>query len=361
MDTATAPAPLKQAFFLDPSYPDFLEDRLFDTSNAALNRDDQLLPFARLREHLAQLGIPLHTADRLRSGAVRAEVNHYWSLGMFDYESLLGRQDVRLRGFFMLEPPLVAPRMYAQLPALAARFEKVYLHNTFGDGYPIQGIARPRLEKLYVPQPYDDVVEPHWSRRDRQNMLVVIAGLHNPMRRKPELYSKRIDAVGSLAPLDAIDLYGRGWERWWTRKAATPAYWRHRAAIGRSYRGACSSKMETLSRYRFSLCFENTTMLGYVTEKIFDCLYAGTVPVYLGAQDISTLIPPEAYVDMRDFGSDNYRAMWDGIRGMSDDEWERKREAGRQFIRTTGRSLYHRSLINVLCQDSTPTPAAAYA
>ncbi|MFG6486784.1 glycosyltransferase family 10 domain-containing protein [Roseateles sp. BYS78W] len=347
------------AVFIDPSSDHFLEDRLFDTSNPTLNRDGTLLPFARLREHLQAHGIPVHTADRLRDGSVKARTNHYWSLGLLNgHRSLAGRADVRLRGFILLEPPLVAPWMYRALPELANTFEQVFLHNTLGDGYEIAGVPRPRLAKLHWPQPYADASEPHWSRTDRQSKLVVIAGLHNPRRRKPEFYSSRIEAVGALEPLGAVDLYGRGWERWWTRQAASPAYWLHRRAIRSTYRGSCASKMDTLSQYRFSLCFENMPMLGYVTEKIFDCLYAGTVPVYLGAPDISTLIPPQAYIDMRDFGSNDYAAMWASVSAMTDAEWQRRREAGRDFLRTAGKTLYHDSLVNIVATSIDGLPAA---
>jgi len=342
-------APPDHAVFIDPSSDDFLDDRLFDLSNAALNRDGTLLPFARLRDQLATRGIPVHTADRLRDGSVRARTHHYWSLGMLGgHRSLIGRADARLRGFILLEPPLVAPWMYQALPELTRAFEKVFLHNTYGDGYDLTGVQRQRLAKLYWPQPYADVQEPYWSRINRQNKLVVIAGLHNPRRRRPEFYSSRIEAIGALEPLAAVDLYGRGWERWWTRQAASPSYWRHRGAIRSTYRGGCASKMETLSQYRFSLCFENMPMLGYVTEKIFDCLYAGTVPVYLGAQDITALIPPEAYVDMRDFGSDDYEAMWAHVGAMSDAEWQRRRVAGRDFLRSAAGMRYHDSMQHMI-------------
>ena len=46
---------------------------------------------------------------------------------------------------------------------------------------------------------------------------------------------------------------------------------------------------------------ENFTYPGYVTEKIFDALAAGSIPVYLGAPDIESFVPKETFIDMRDF------------------------------------------------------------
>ena len=42
-------------------------------------------------------------------------------------------------------------------------------------------------------------------------------------------------------------------------------------------------KRHALSRYLFYLAFENTIEPGYVTEKVFDALKSGSVPIYLGA------------------------------------------------------------------------------
>lgn len=61
-------------------------------------------------------------------------------------------------------------------------------------------------------------------------------------------------------------------------------------------------KISTLERYRFCICFENTTGLqGYITEKIFSCFAAGCIPVYWGADNIESYIPKSCFIDYRDF------------------------------------------------------------
>ena len=40
---------------------------------------------------------------------------------------------------------------------------------------------------------------------------------------------------------------------------------------------------------------------GYISEKIFDCFFAGTVPLYLGAPDIEDYIPADTFIDLRQF------------------------------------------------------------
>jgi hypothetical protein len=63
-----------------------------------------------------------------------------------------------------------------------------------------------------------------------------------------------------------------------------------------------STKLETIARYRFTLAFENSGTVDYVTEKFFDPLIVGSVPVYMGAPNVSEFAPaPNSFIDVRDF------------------------------------------------------------
>ncbi|XP_043712513.1 glycoprotein 3-alpha-L-fucosyltransferase A-like [Telopea speciosissima] len=50
-------------------------------------------------------------------------------------------------------------------------------------------------------------------------------------------------------------------------------------------------KVEALKRYKFSLAFENSNEEDYVTEKFFQSLVAGSVPVVVGAPNIQEFAP----------------------------------------------------------------------
>ncbi|KAJ3673686.1 hypothetical protein LUZ60_005678 [Juncus effusus] len=50
-------------------------------------------------------------------------------------------------------------------------------------------------------------------------------------------------------------------------------------------------KVETLKKYKFSLAFENSNEEDYVTEKFFQSLVAGTIPVVVGAPNIHDFAP----------------------------------------------------------------------
>lgn len=64
-----------------------------------------------------------------------------------------------------------------------------------------------------------------------------------------------------------------------------------------------ATKFATIARYRFSLAFENSVAPDYVTEKLFEPLLLGTVPVYLGAPNVAEFAPDHSYVDASAFPS----------------------------------------------------------
>jgi hypothetical protein len=65
-----------------------------------------------------------------------------------------------------------------------------------------------------------------------------------------------------------------------------------------------ATKFETIAAYQFTLAFENAIAPDYVTEKFFDPLIVGSVPVYLGAPNVAEFAPGErCYIDASNFES----------------------------------------------------------
>ncbi len=79
------------------------------------------------------------------------------------------------------------------------------------------------------------------------------------------------------------------------------------------------TKLETIAKYKFALAFENAIGPDYVTEKFFDPLIAGSIPIYLGAPNIDEFAPGEqCYINVTDFES--AKSLAEHIMYLSEDE-----------------------------------------
>ena len=103
------------------------------------------------------------------------------------------------------------------------------------------------------------------------------------------------------APIDRCGRYSFAAEL--MRHIRTDSYGRqlnNRTMAGPDLGG--TSKRATIQRYKFTLALENSIAPDYVTEKFFDPLLAGSVPVYRGAPNVAELAPgPKSYIDAADF------------------------------------------------------------
>jgi hypothetical protein len=79
------------------------------------------------------------------------------------------------------------------------------------------------------------------------------------------------------------------------------------------------SKLDTIAQYQFTLAFENAVAPDYVTEKFYDPLLAGSVPVYLGAPNIETFAPGDhCFINVAEFADP--RSLAGHLRAVSQDE-----------------------------------------
>lgn len=73
--------------------------------------------------------------------------------------------------------------------------------------------------------------------------------------------------------------------------------------------GFRKQKLEKVNKYKFTLVFENCYhefwSWDYITEKIWDAFKSKTVPIYYGCYNIEKRIPPELYIDYRQFKDDD--------------------------------------------------------
>jgi hypothetical protein len=107
------------------------------------------------------------------------------------------------------------------------------------------------------------------------------------------------------------------------------------------------NKMKVIGGYKFTLAFENAIAPDYVTEKFFDPLIAGSVPVYLGAPNVDELAPADrCYIDVADF--DGPEALAGHLQSLAGDD-----DAYGEYLSWKQRPL-RPSFLGLLEQQRTP-------
>jgi hypothetical protein len=155
-----------------------------------------------------------------------------------------------------------------------------------------------------------------------------------------ELYTERVNAIRWFEqnhPED-FDLYGIGWDRYYFKGILSKL---NRFGVLTkllkqkypSYKGSVKSKREVLQKYKFAICYENARDIpGYITEKIFDCFFAGCVPVYWGASNVTEHISENAFIDKRNFNT--YEELYKYLKNMPNEEYMNYLEAIKNFIKS---------------------------
>lgn len=67
--------------------------------------------------------------------------------------------------------------------------------------------------------------------------------------------------------------------------------------------GPVPDKIAFEKNYKFTMCFENASSVGYTTEKIMEAFAGQTVPIYWGNPDIAKEFNPDAFINCHDFAS----------------------------------------------------------
>lgn len=230
----------------------------------------------------------------------------------------------------IMEPPAVSSRSYqAEYHAL---FGKIL---TWNDDL----LTNKRYHKFCYPQPLPKV-RFKVSFDDKQ-LLVMICG--NKCSNYPnELYSERRRVIEFFERKELeFDLYGFGWEK--------ERY--------KNYKGSTDQKLNVLSQYKFSICYENSCNIkGYITEKIFDCFFARCIPVYWGADNVEDYIPGDCFIDRRRFCST--QDVYSFISGMPEREYEKYLERidcflnSNKFYENFSVDAYVKKWMEVICSEN---------
>lgn len=270
-------------------------NNIFDL-NLPGNRDGCYEPYLLLRQLLLTHGIELNTPDKYKAGKIHFELHMDAQL----------RINAKAPCYVILyESPQIRP--INQSKYLLAKYRRIF---TWRDDW----VDGQRYIKLNLPNKIAVNNSRGW--RGREKLCCLISANKTVPHASPLLlYSERVNLIRWFerhAPQD-FDLFGIGWDKPVARhglvgrvigKVQSYIPKRKGLVFFPSYRGKVASKLEVFQRYRFSICYENVRELpGYITEKIWDSFFAGCVPVYWGASNITSYIPENCFIDRRKFAS----------------------------------------------------------
>lgn len=160
--------------------------------------------------------------------------------------------------------------------------------------------------------------------KNKIKKAVMVASKKNSSH-KNELYSKREEIINwyNENKFKHFDLYGRGWDRFkfkiyplkylnrfekLSKIMSKTIFYNNYENV---YKGKIDNKLDLISNYQFCYCLENIKNIkGYITEKIFDSFFSGTIPIYKGADNVLQYIPQDTFINLDSFKSlselDNY-------------------------------------------------------
>jgi len=308
----------KATFFTSSFY---LNNRQFDISDKISNRDNCLYGFYLLKERFRKNGIDLSTQD----------INLPSKSQFIIYNEMPKIKDIfsgKNNYLLIFESKIVRPDNWNV--ENHKYFKKIF---TWDDNL----VDSKKYLKINYPHKIPKDLDYDMSKKEK---LCTMVASHKFKKHPLELYTERIRAIRWFEQNhhEDFDLYGIGWDKYYFKgilsrlnrfdmltKFLKPRY--------PSYRGAVKLKREVLQKYKFAICYENARDIpGYITEKIFDCFFAGCVPVYRGASNVTDYIPQDTFIDKRNFK--NYDELYSYLKNISDKEYMGYLDAIKSFIKS---------------------------
>ena len=310
-------------------WDEFKGNKLYDLSDPTLNQDNRLRSFSFLKIHFEKLGIEMNTQDITSpENADLILFENCPAKGALEKIFAIKKLN-KIMYLTISESIFILPSN--NNPSIHALFDKIF---TYQDQY-LDDIIYFKFNYTFAfPTTIPRYVKKH-------KKLLCMIGRNKRVTHKGELYSERVKVIRwyEKNASKEFSLYGEGWERPW--KVAGPWFrrkvlnkWPFRPFFAKPFKcwkGQIESKAETMMEYKFSLCFENAAdVSGYITEKIFDAMLAGCVPIYRGADNIAKHIPSNCFIDYRNFK--NIEEMHKNLISMKEEEYVKFLDAIEDFF-----------------------------
>lgn len=224
-------------------------------------------------------------------------------------KDILKKYDSQIHIYLAFEPPVVnadhTPKLISKLAGQV--YDAVFVV--------YKGL---NLNNVYeVEVPVDIKILDTWKKEDLCNLACMFSGDKYAFGK--ELYSERrkIIEFAERNHISDFRFFGSNWGKPYSEYS--------------NYGGVAEDKAQAAKSYKFMFCLENEfDMNGGVSEKIFDALSLGKVPIYYGASNISSYVPKQCFIDYGSFS--NLDECFRYIKEMSDEMYYSYIENIRNFM-----------------------------
>lgn len=283
-------------------------NKLFDLNDTIINRDNCMYPFWLLKQEFLKNGYELSTEDM--NSVENSEIVIYNEM-----PTTMPKEGNKKKYYLLIfESELIRTDNWDLNNH--KYFNKIF---TWKDDI----IDNKKYFKFNFAQNISKTINKELLKKEK---LCTLIGGNKKSNNLLELYSKRVESIKWFEKyhLEDFDFYGMGWDDY-TSKNRYIRFLLKKFRLSKlvkskfqSYKGKVDSKKEVLEKYKFAICYENAKDIsGYITEKIFDCFFAGCVPIYWGADNVTEHIPKECFIDKREFNT--YEELYDYMINMSDE------------------------------------------
>ena len=119
--------------------------------------------------------------------------------------------------------------------------------------------------------PYNEINDNRFSRKVKDKFCSIVFNSTSP---------HRYEIIEELSKYKKVDCFGKPFGNWFYGE---------------------DNKLETISNYKFNICFENSIYPGYYTEKPIHAKVAGCVPIYWSDKYIARDFNEKSFINLSDF------------------------------------------------------------
>jgi hypothetical protein len=317
---------MKVAFV--PQRPDLLKGQVFEFGPEYGERKSVFgESYSLLRQRLDAKGHELDTVDNFSLDEIDVCLFEDMNYGYL-YRLLTKTEETPRLVYIRQAPPSISQdNLLSNFTQFVPLFDSIL---TWNDGL---AETYERFSSHYIPQ-YTEQKEVKHLDFDKKKLLVNISSRkYSPTKHPEELYTARenvIEYYDDFHPTE-FTLHGHHWNE---RPRLIDTY--HHQVVKSTdysvYEGVVEKKTDAYGNHRFALSFENMTGTeGYISEKMFDCLRSGIVPVYWGANNVSEYVPEDAFIDYREYGTP--ASLHEHLKSVTEQEHAEYLESAQEFLR----------------------------